>query len=81
METKENRDQQPATPQVMRNIFAVIMIIVYVGIGVLLLWNPDWCKIITDPSWNLLRWIGGPILILYGLFRAWRQIKGVDSPV
>lgn len=79
MEAKDNKGSQPATPQTFRNIFAVIMIIVYVGFGIVLLFNIF--NIIYDPSWNLLRWIGGPILIVYGLWRAYRQYKGIDSAV
>ncbi len=61
---------------VMRAVFGIIMIIVYVGMGVLLLinyfnWGGDW-------AWT--RYVVGVMLIIYGIYRAWRQIKGVDSP-
>lgn len=60
---------------IMRAIFGIIMIIVYVGMGVLLLinffnWGGDW-------AWT--RYVVGIMLIIYGIYRAWRQIKGVDS--
>lgn len=61
---------------VMRAVFGIIMIIVYVGMGGLLLinyfnWGGDW-------AWT--RYVVGIMLIIYGIYRAWRQIKGVDSP-
>lgn len=74
--TEERKNPIPAK---MRIIFAVIMIAIYVGAGLTLLFN--WFNIIYDPNWNLLRWIGGPLLVLYGIFRAYRQFKGIDSPV
>lgn len=63
------------TPAVMRSIFGIIMIIVYVGMGVLLLinyfrWEGDW-------AWT--RYVVGIMLIIYGVWRAYRQVKGIDS--
>ena len=59
---------------VMRAIFGIIMIIIYVGMGVLLLinffgWSGDW-------AWT--RYVVGIMLIIYGLWRAYRQVKGID---
>lgn len=63
------------TPAIMRTIFSIIMVIVYVGMGVLLLINYfDW-----EGDWLWLRWIGGVVLVIYGLWRAYRQAKGIDS--
>lgn len=60
--------------RVMRAVFGIIMIIVYVGMGVLLLinffgWGGDW-------AWT--RYVVGIVLIIYGLWRAYRQAKGLD---
>ncbi len=78
MESSENnRPSKGMNPNtVMRVVFGIIMIIVYVGMGVLLLinyfnWGGDW-------AWT--RYVVGVALILYGIYRAWRQYKGVDSP-
>ena len=59
---------------IMRAIFGSIMIIVYVGMGVLLLinffnWGGDW-------AWT--RYVVGVVLIIYGIWRAYRQVKGID---
>lgn len=59
----------------LRTIFGIFMIIVYVGMGVLLFINFfQW-----DPAWNWLRWVGGGIFVLYGIWRAYRQFMGIDS--
>ena len=60
--------------KVMRAIFGIIMIIVYVGMDVLLLinffgWNGDW-------AWT--RYVVGVVLVIYGIWRAYRQVKGID---
>lgn len=76
-EDRGSRYDDPAstkTNKVMRGIFGIIMIIVYVGMGVLLLinffgWAGDW-------AWT--RIIVGIVLIIYGLWRAYRQVKGID---
>ncbi len=59
---------------IMRTIFGIIMVIVYVGMGVLLIinffnWGGDW-------AWT--RYVVGIVLIIYGFWRAYRQIKGID---
>ncbi len=70
---EENSDRKPA--KVMLAIFGIIMIIVYVGMGVLLLINYfGW-----DGDWALTRYVVGVMLIIYGLWRAYRQIAGIDS--
>ena len=71
-EEKEERTFRPN--RVMTSIFGIIMIIVYVGMGVLLLinyfnWGGDW-------AWT--RYVVGIVLIIYGFWRAYRQIKGID---
>ncbi len=75
-ERREQRREAEGNPagSVMRTIFGIIMIIIYVGMGVLLLinffnWGGDW-------AWT--RYVVGIVLIIYGLWRAYRQIKGID---
>lgn len=77
---REIREQHESQSQykhgsVMRTIFGIIMVIVYVGMGVALLcnafgWQSDW-------AWT--RYLVGVMLILYGIWRAYRQVKGIDS--
>ena len=72
LEENDGRGVKPN--QVMSTIFGIIMIIIYVGMGVLFLinffnWNSDW-------AWT--RYIVGVVLVIYGLWRAYRQVKGID---
>ncbi|MDE6120500.1 MAG: hypothetical protein K2F63_01775 [Muribaculaceae bacterium] len=54
-------------------IFGIIMIIVYVGMGVLLLINYfGW-----DGDWAWTRYVVGIVLIVYGIFRAYREYMGI----
>lgn len=60
--------------KIMRAIFGIIMIIVYVGMGVLLLINFfNW-----DGDWAWTRYVVGVVLVIYGIWRAYRQVKGID---
>ena len=65
------------TPRLMRNIFGIVMIIVYIGMGVLFFIN----FFGFSSSWNWLRWIGGVVFTLYGIWRGYRQFKGIDPDV
>lgn len=63
------------TQTIVRTIFGIVMVVIYVGMGVLLLinffnWQNDW-------AWT--RYIVGVVLIIYGFWRAYRQYKGIDS--
>ena len=73
-----DEDVRPAiggTNKVMRGIFAIIMVIVYIGVGILLLFNVfNWSE-----SIDVMRWIVGICLILYGVFRAYRYATGIDG--
>lgn len=66
---------QSKTQKVVRTILGLVMILIYVGMGVLLLinffnWTADW-------AWT--RYVVGIVLIIYGFWRAYRQYKGIDS--
>lgn len=77
-ERRQNRRSGLSGTQIiMRTIFGILMIVVYVGMGVLLLINFfDW-----TPGWAIPRYVVGIMLIIYGIYRAWRQYKGIDSPI
>lgn len=73
----EETEKRPAiggSNKIMRAVFGLIMVIVYIGVGVLLLINFfGW-----EESWNWVRWIVGIVLIIYGAFRAFRYFRGYD---
>lgn len=65
------------TPQTMRNIFGIIMIIVYIGMGVLFFMN----YFQFSSGWQWLRWVGGVLFTVYGIWRAYRQFAGLDRDI
>ena len=75
---QENGDDTGSKANIiMRSIFGIIMIVIYVGMGVLLLinyfnWGGDW-------AWT--RYVVGVVLIIYGFWRAYRQVSGIDSRI
>lgn len=65
-------------PKTMRMVFGIIMILVYIGMGVLFLCGYfSW----LTGNWAWLRWAGGLMFIAYGIWRAYRQFKGIDPDV
>lgn len=75
METEQGESKMP---RIMRMVFGIIMILFYLALGVLVL-----CGLFPQLSGDFewLRWVGGVVLILYGIWRAYRQIKGIDPDV
>lgn len=62
----------------LRTVLGIIMIVIYVGMGVLFLCNFfPW----LSGNWAWLRWVGGILFIVYGLWRAYRQFSGIDTSV
>ncbi|MBP3737707.1 MAG: hypothetical protein J6I72_01485 [Muribaculaceae bacterium] len=62
--------------RILRMFFGIFMVIVYLGMAYLLAVNFfDWT---TTPLWNTLRWGMAVIIGLYGFFRCYRQITGMD---
>ncbi|MBD5228496.1 MAG: hypothetical protein HDS69_00385 [Bacteroidales bacterium] len=74
MNDKNYGSQKTAMPLSLRIVFGIFMVLVFGFVGLMLLFN--WFNVIYDPSWNWLRWVGGPIFILYGIFRGYRLYKG-----
>ena len=68
-------DRPSAQPhKLIRAIFGAFMIILYVGMGILLLINAfNWSS-----DWAWCRYIVGVVLVIYGIFRGYRQYKGMD---
>ena len=72
--TEEDSRSTTGPNKTMRTVFAIIMILIYVGVGIALLFNAfNWSESI---AW--MRWFIGIVLIIYGGFRAYRQFKGID---
>lgn len=62
--------------RILRIIFGIFMVIVYLGMAYLLAVNFfDWS---TTPMWNAVRWGMALIFGLYGVYRCYRQITGID---
>lgn len=75
METEKGVSKMP---QIMRNIFAILMVIVFVAVGVLCL--VGYFPTLTG-KFEWLRWVGGVVFIIYGFWRGYRQFRGVDPDV
>ncbi len=69
-----NPDNRPAPGKIMRNVFGIFMILIYVGMGILLFIN----FFGFDQNFAWVRWVGGTLFILYGFWRGYRQAKGID---
>lgn len=61
--------------RIIRIFFGVFMIFVYLGMAYLLYIN--FFKWYSEP-WLTLRYVFAIILAAYGIYRCYRQIKGVD---
>lgn len=75
---QNQNNQGSGIPRASRNIFGIIMILIYLGMGILCLTNVfDW----FGGSWEWLRWVGGSLFIVYGIWRAYRQFAGIDAEI
>ena len=61
-----------STKKIMGLVFGIFMVFIYVGMGILILKNYFWTE---ENPMDWMRWIVGPLLIVYGIFRGWRQYK------
>lgn len=73
--TKSVRNSMPSTSGILGLVFGIFMVIVYVGMGVLLIINFfGWA---TDWAWT--RWVVGIALIIYGFYRGYRTYVAVKT--
>lgn len=72
MEREENKNRGT---NILRTVYGIFMIIVFVGMGVLM-FTPFFKETI---AWDWLRWTAGCVLVVYGIWRAYRQFAGIDS--
>lgn len=71
-EDEEKRAQMTTPKKAIGIAFALFMIVIYVGVGILLIMNFfNW-----DSSFTWVRLLIGIVLIIYGIFRAYRQYIG-----
>lgn len=67
---EEGREVVPTPRKAVALGFGIFMIIIYVGMGVLLFMNFfNW-----DAQWAWARYLVGVVLVLYGIFRAYRYL-------
>ena len=67
-------DYRAATPRPMRVIFGIIMIIIYIGMGIILLTNSFHIDLAIPMAWA--RYVIGVVLVVYGIWRGYRQFSG-----
>ncbi len=67
-----DNDNRPGAPKGARLAFGILMVIVYVGVGLLFIFN------VFDIINYTLSCIIGAILIVYGIFRGYRLYKGTN---
>lgn len=78
METDDYKEKG-GLPKSVKIILGSIMVLVYVGMGVLFFIDLfGWAKM-TEP-WPVLNYIVGVILVLYGIYRGYRLYKGEGLP-
>ncbi len=65
-------DKRPQAPKGARVAFGILMIIIYVGVGALFIFN------VFDIINYTVSCIVGVLLVIYGIFRAYRLYKGVN---
>lgn len=70
---KSNSTMEKGFSKSLRLFFGILMVAVFGFVGLMLLFN--WFDVIYDPRWTWFRWVGGPIFILYGFFRAYRLYR------
>lgn len=58
----------------MRNVFGIIMILVYLGMAVLFF--VGFFDVLYG-QWKWMRWLCGGLFCAYGLWRGYRQFKGI----
>lgn len=65
-------NNRPQAPKGARLAFGILMIIIYVGVGLLFIFN--FFNIIS----HALSCVIGGVLIAYGIFRGYRLYKGIN---
>lgn len=69
---KGQENNRPQAPKSMRLWFGILMILIYIGVGLLFIFD-----IFSIDNTAISCTVGG-LLILYGIFRAYRLYKGTN---
>lgn len=67
-----DNENRPGAPKGARLAFGILMILVYLGVGLLFIFN------VFDIVNTTVSYVIGGILIAYGIFRGYRLYKGVN---
>lgn len=67
-----DNDGRPSTPKGARLAFGIFMILIYVGVGLLFIFN------VFDIINTTVSYVLGGLLIVYGIWRGYRLYKGVN---
>lgn len=62
-------------PKTMRTVFGIIMILVYLGMGVLFFIG--FFDLLVG-GWPWVKWVLGGLFVVYGIWRAYRLYAGLD---
>ena len=78
METNEKR--KSSIPQGILIAMGIFMVLVYIGMGTMFFIDLfEWATYASP--WPLLNYACGVILVLYGIYRGYRLIKGLSTRV
>ncbi|MBD5365783.1 MAG: hypothetical protein K2M68_04825 [Muribaculaceae bacterium] len=78
METDDKR--RSVIPRGALLAMGIFMVLVYLGMGVLFFINLFGWASYAQP-WPTLNYICGALLVLYGIYRGYRLVKGIGTPV
>jgi len=67
-------ERKIGTIHVLKMLFGIFMVIVYLGMAFLMAIN--YFGFSTTATWNAIRWFFAVMLALYGIYRCYRVIKG-----
>lgn len=67
-----DNENRPGAPKGARLAFGILMVLVYLGVGLLFIFN------VFDIVNTTVSYVIGGILIAYGIFRGYRLYKGIN---
>lgn len=77
--TNDN-ERRSSIPKAGLLVIAILVVALYIGMGVLFYCNFfGWVE--WSPFMKVMNYVVATVLVLYGIYRAYRVIKGIGSPV